>query len=82
MGENEEEIYFKKDEKTYIVYKNPNKELPGVGTIKYKDDGFYAGQIDNESLKPAGYGVYTLGDQYVCIGKFEKEGKGYGNGSS
>ena len=78
MGENEEEIYFKKDEKTYIVYKNPNKELPGVGTIKYKDDGFYAGQIDNESLKPAGYGVYTLGDQYVCIGKFEKEGKGYG----
>ena len=60
MSENEEEIYFTQDGYEYILYKNPDDSKPGLGTIKYKDGGLYAGQIDNESLEPVGYGIYTF----------------------
>ena len=78
MGENEEEISFSRNGNEYILYKNPDYSKPGLGTIKYKDGGLYAGQIHNKLFEPFGFGVYTLGGQYVCKGDFEIEGKGYG----
>ena len=74
----DEDIFFTEDGHEYILYKNPDNSKPGLGTIKYKDGGLYAGQIDNESLEPFGFGKYTLGDNYECKGNFEKGGKGYG----
>ena len=72
------DIFFTQNGYEYILYKNPDDSKPGLGTINYKDGGLYAGQIDNESFEPFGYGIYTLKDNYMCEGIFEKGGKGYG----